>query len=111
MKIRVQDYNNVAAVELQGEWDSDSVELFQNTVTDIVAAHKAGVVLDMSDLEFIDSTALGQLLHIRECCNENNCQLRLAGLNEILMKVLEVTRLSNKFECYAELAEAVKSFA
>jgi anti-sigma B factor antagonist len=111
MKIRIQDYNNVAVVELQGELDVDSVELLQKTVTDIIAAYKTGIVLDMSDLEFIGSAGLGQLLHVQECCNENNCQLRLAGLNEILMKVLEVTRLANKFECYAELAEAVKSFA
>ncbi len=111
MKIRIQDYNNIAIVELQGEWDSDSVELFQNTTADIIAAHKAGIVLDMSDLGFIGSAGLGQLLHVQDRCNENNCQLRLAGLNEILTKVLEVTRLANKFECYAELTEAVKSFA
>lgn len=111
MKIRTQNYNDVTVVELQGEWDSDSIELFQNTITDIITAHKAGIVLDMSDLEFIDSAGLGQLLRVRECCNENDCQLRLAGLNEILMKILEVTRLANEFGCYAELAEAVKSFA
>src|SRR4030042_1074806 len=106
MKIRIQDYNNVAVVELQGELDVDSVELLQKTIIDIIAARKAGIVLDMSDLEFIGSAGLGQLLRVREYCDENNCQLRLAGLNEILTKVLEVTRLTNEFECYAELAEA-----
>jgi anti-sigma B factor antagonist len=111
MKIRVQDYNDVAVVELQGELDSDSVGLFQNTITNIIAARKAGIVLDMSDLEFIDSAGLEQLLCVRELCDENNCQLRLAGLDETLMKILEVTRLKKVFECYAELAEAVKSFA
>jgi anti-sigma B factor antagonist len=111
MKIKIQDYNNVAVVELQGELDVDSVELLQKTITDIIAAHKTGVVLDMSDLEFIGSAGLGQLLRVRECCDKNKCQLRLAGVNEILRKVLEVTRLANEFECYAELAEAVKSFA
>ncbi len=97
-------------MELQGELDSEFTELFQNTINDIIAARKAGIVLDMSDLEFIDSAGLGQLLRVREQCNENDCQLRLAGLNETLMKILEVTRLKNEFECYAELAKAVKSF-
>jgi anti-sigma B factor antagonist len=117
MKIRIQDYNDVAVVELQGELDSDSIELFQKTITDIIAplpparGKKGGVVLDMSDLGFIDSAGLAQLLWARECCDENNCQLRLAGLDETLMKILEVTRLENQFECYEELAKAVKSFA
>jgi anti-sigma B factor antagonist len=111
MKIKIQDYNNVAVVELQGELDSDSIELFGNTITDIIAARKAGIVLDMSDLGFIDSAGLEQLLCVREHCGESDCQLRLAGLDETLMKILEVTRLENEFECYAELAEAVRSFA
>ena len=111
MRVRTQDYNDVAVVELQGELDNESIELFQNTITDIIAAHKAGIVLDMSDLGFIDSAGLEQLLWVRDYCNENDCQLRLAGLDETLMKILEVTRLENEFECYAELAKAVKSFA
>jgi anti-sigma B factor antagonist len=113
MKIKTQNYNDVAVVELQGELDSDSIELFQNTITPLSSGEdrKGGIVLDMSDVGFIDSAGLEQLLSVRDYCNENDCQLRLAGLDETLMKILEVTRLENEFECYAELAEAVKSFA
>jgi hypothetical protein len=35
----------------------------------------------------------------------------LAGLDENCAKILEVARLENEFDRYAELAEAVKSFA
>ncbi len=111
MKVETQNYNDVAVVELQGELDGDSVELFQNTITSIITAHKAGIVLNMSDVGFIDSAGLEQLLSVRDYCSENDCQLRLAGLDETLMKILEITRLENEFECYAELSEAVKSFA
>ncbi len=111
MKIKTQDYNEVAVVEMQGELNIDSIEPFKNTISNIIATHKAGIVLDMSNVGFIDSAGLEQLLYIRDDCNDNNCQLRLAGLDETLMKILEVTRLENEFECHAELAEAVKSFA
>lgn len=111
MKIRTQNYNDVAVVELQGELDSDSIELFQNAIAGIIAAHKTGIVLDMSNVGFIDSAGLEQLLYVRDYCNENDSQLRLAGLDETLTKILEVTRLEDGFERYAELAEAVKSFA
>lgn len=111
MKIRIQDYNEVAVVEMQGELNIDSIELFKNTTSNITTAHKAGIVLDMSNVSFIDSAGLEQLLYVRDYCNDNNCQLRLAGLDETLMKILEVTRLENEFACHAELAEAVKSFA
>ena len=111
MKIGTQDYNDVTVVELQGEFDGDSAELFQNTITDIIAKRKAGIVLDMSGVGFIDSQGLEQVLWTRDYCNENKREFKLAGLDENLVKILEVTRLENEFDRYAELAEAVKSFA
>ena len=65
----------------------------------------------MSCVGFIDSEGLENLLWARDYCNENNCQLHLAGLDESCAKILEITRLDKQFHCYAELAEAVNSFA
>jgi anti-anti-sigma factor len=111
MRIKTQDYNNVTVVELQGEFDGDFTEQFRNTVTDIVAAQKTGMVIDMSGVGFIDSQGLEQLLWARDYCNENKRGIRLAGLDENCAKILEITRLQSEFDRYAELSEAVKSFA
>jgi len=111
MKIKTQDYNDVTVVELQGELDSDAAEPFKNIVTDIIKKRKAGIVLDMSNVGFIDSQGLEQLLWTRDYCRENKQELRLAAFDENCAKILEITRLENEFDCYAELSEAVKSFA
>jgi anti-sigma B factor antagonist len=110
MKIKTQDYNDVTVVELQGELDADLTESLQSTINDIVTKQKVGIVLDLSAVGFIDSQGLESLLWLRDCCNQNRTQLRLAGLDENCAKILEVTRLESEFERYAELAEAVKSF-
>ena len=110
MRIRTQDYNNVTVVELQGELDGDLSELLQNTITNIIATNKTGIVLDMSGVGFIDSQGLEQLLWARDHCNENKRGIRLAGLDENCAKILEITRLENEFDRYVELSEAVKSF-
>lgn len=111
MKIKTQDYNEVTVIELQGELDGDFTEMLRKNITDIVATNTSGIVLDMSEVGFIDSKGLEQLLWVRDYCNENNCQLRLAGLDENCAKILEITRLQSEFDRYAELSEAVKSFA
>ena len=111
MKVKVQDYNEVTVVELQGELDGDDAEFFQSTITDIISRSKAGVVLDMSGLGFIDGEGLEQLLWARDYCNQNKCELRLAGLDENCMRILEISRLEKEFSHYVELSEAVKSFA
>ncbi|MEE9370082.1 MAG: STAS domain-containing protein [Sedimentisphaerales bacterium] len=111
MKVKTQNYNDITVVELQGDLDSDFTKLFEKTISDIISTGRGGIVLDMSNVGFIDSRGLEQLLWARDYCNENKCQLRLAGLDETIMKILEVTRLENEFDRYAELTEAVKSFA
>lgn len=111
MRIRTQDYNGVTVVELQGEFDDDFAEAFRNAITDIIGTRKVDIVLDMSSVGFVDSEGLEQLLWARDYCRENKCELRLAGLDENCAKILEITRLENEFDHYAELAEAVKSFA
>ena len=111
MRIKTQEYNEVIVAELQGELDSDVAELFRNTVTEIVATAKAGIVLDMSGVGFIDGEGLEQLLWARDYCSENRCEFRIAGLDENCRKILEITRLENEFDHYDELAKAVKSFA
>jgi anti-sigma B factor antagonist len=111
MKIKIQDYSNVTVIELQGELDSDVAELFRNTITEVIAKHKTCIVLDMSGVGFIDSEGLEQLLWARDYCNENKRELRLAGLDENCLRILEITQLESEFDHYSELTEAVKSFA
>jgi len=111
MKINTQDYNEVTVVTLQGELDGEVTERLRKNITDIVARNKSGIVLDMSEVGFIDSKGLEELLWVRDYSSENNCELRLAGLDENCAKILELTRLENEFDRYSELAEAVKSFA
>ncbi|MEN6428853.1 MAG: STAS domain-containing protein [Phycisphaerales bacterium] len=111
MRIRWQDYNEVTVVELQGEVDGDLVESLRSAVTEIAGNQRAGIVLDMSAVSFLDSQGLELLLWVRDYCHQNKIQLRLAGLDENCRKILEITRLQDEFDCHAELAEAVKSFA
>ena len=72
MKIKTQDYNDITVVESQGELDSDSNGILQNTITDIISKGKSGIVLDMKSTGFIDSDGLEQLLWARDYCNEND---------------------------------------
>lgn len=111
MKISTQDYNEVTVTDIQGELDGDGIGLFRSTITETVSRGRAGIVLDMSRVGFIDGEGLEQLLWARDYCNDNTVEFRLAGLDENCQKILEVTRLDKEFDQHSELAEAVKSIA
>ena len=110
MQIQTQNYDNVTVVQLMGEFTQETLKLFEDTISSIIAAGAGGIVIDMTKVGFIDSVGLEQLLKLREDCRDNNCQLKLAGLEENCRKILEITRLSHYFDVYEELAGAVKSF-
>ena len=111
MRIRTQDYNNITVIEMQGEFEADCAEQFRSTITSAVGPAKNGIILDMTNVSFIDSKALEELLWSRDYCIQTNRQLKLAGLDETCEKILELTRLREQFERFSEPAEAVKSFA
>ncbi len=109
MKFETQDYNDISVVQLKGEIDTEVTDAFAETVTGLISAQKKGIVLDMSEVAFIDSEGLEKMLWAKDYCDENNSQLRVCGLNQTCSKILEITRLENEFSKYNELADAVKS--
>ncbi len=109
VKIETQDYNDVTVVSLQGEFSAESNKAFQDLITSVVASGAVGIVLDMSEVVFIDSPSLEQLLWLCDYCQENTRRLKIAGLDEYCAKILEITRLASKFDIYEELSQAVKS--
>jgi anti-anti-sigma factor len=111
MKITTQNYDDVTVVELQGEFSGEFAKPFVDTISSIVASAVSGIVLDVTKVSFIDSQCLEQMLWLRDYCDENNRQLKIAGLDENCHKILEITRLLPLFDNYQELTEAVKSFA
>lgn len=111
MKINTQNYNKVTVAELHGEFTQEFADVFERKMSELLAEKKDGIVLDLSNVGFMDSKALEKLIWLRENCITANCQLKFAGLDETCAKILEITRLDEKFDKYDELAEAVKSFA
>ena len=111
MRIATQDYNDITVVELNGEFTTEFVSFFEDGIQHVVSRGQAGIVLDMSNVGFIDSAGLEALLALRDRCHDNTRTLKLAAMDENCAKILEVTRLAGQFNTYEELAQAVKSFA
>ncbi|MBC8377785.1 MAG: STAS domain-containing protein [Planctomycetes bacterium] len=111
MKIESQKYNDIMVLQLQGEFTGDSLKPFEDETSNVFASKISGIVLDMTRVSMMDSQALEHLLDFSEQCREQTRQFKIAGLDETCSKILEVTRLLTKFDTYAELTEAVKSFA
>jgi anti-anti-sigma factor len=111
MKIEVQQYNDVFVLQLQGEFTGETIKSLEDATSNVFASKVSGIVLDMTKVVFFDSQALEYLVDLSEKCRDTTRQMKIAGLDENCVTILELTRLLPQFDTYTELTEAVKSFA
>jgi len=67
------------------------------------------VILDMAEVEFVDSTGLGAFISFFRNLKENNGVFKLASLSDQVRTIFEITRLYRVFEIYDSLEAALDS--
>jgi anti-sigma B factor antagonist len=65
------------------------------------------VVLQLDDVEFIDSSGLGALMRLVQAARAKHGDLKLCGVPPSVKKVLQMTHLLAQFETYDSIAEAI----
>jgi anti-sigma B factor antagonist len=77
----------------RGELDLHSGHLFRERLTDLMREAALPLVLDLSDLQFIDSSGLGALLTILRVPEERRPRIVLSPANGPVGRLLRTTRL------------------
>jgi len=64
------------------------------------------LILDLSGVTYIDSTGLGTLVGVYASARGGGADIKLAGLNQRLRDLLQITKLVTVFEVYDTVQEA-----
>jgi anti-anti-sigma factor len=75
-------------------------------VGDSIEKH-GDVVLQLDEVEFVDSSGLGALVRLVQAARAKGGDLKLSGLPPRIRKVLEMTSLLAQFETYETIEEAI----
>ncbi len=89
--------------------DSGNEKRFKKEVIPILEPNSK-VVLDMSEVDFIDSSGLGMLLSCYRHVSAASGDLRLCNLNEQVRTLFELVRMHRVFDIYDSREEALQSF-
>ena len=65
------------------------------------------VVLQLDQVEFVDSSGLGALVRLMHAARSKGGDLKLCGLQPRIRKMLELTSLLSQFETYDSVEEAI----
>lgn len=83
---------------LRGELDLTSASLFEQALVEAESSQPQKVIIDLSGLEFMDSTGLRALLIARERAQETGHGLALRRGPRQVQRVLELTKTLDAFQ-------------
>jgi anti-sigma B factor antagonist len=97
----------LTVVGLQGELDVYSAPGLRQETTDLIQSGHHRIVIDLSELRFIDSAGLGALLGVRKRLGSHGGQLAVVCGDGMVRKVFEMTSLSDVLNVVDTLDEAI----
>ncbi|GAA2355202.1 STAS domain-containing protein [Nonomuraea africana] len=109
LRIKVHRGSTAVVLGLQGQLDLYTKPFLRDRLNEVLTAsapHPPGVVVDLSELEFCDSSGVSMLIAARYRLKDAGRPLALAGAHGICDQVLHRTGLHRVFHCYPTVAEA-----
>ena len=103
---REQDGWTVLTVS--GEIDIATAPSLRERLHALLANDHHRLVIDLDDVGFLDSTALGVLVGVLKRARMENGEVRIACAQPRVLKVFEITRLDTAFDLFDSVDEAVR---
>jgi anti-sigma B factor antagonist len=98
-----------AVVTLCGELDLADAPAVASHLMTAVAACGPSIIVDLSDLTFIDCCGLGVLVRVLHWARESGGDMPLAAPQQPVRKILSVTGLNDVFSVYPSVDQAAAS--
>jgi anti-sigma B factor antagonist len=94
-------------IRVAGELHASTAPEFSERLNAAIAAGKTGLVLDLTGVEFIDSTGLSVLLNGLRRVTRVQGSMVLACANPTVLRLFEITKLDSTFEILPSCDEAI----
>lgn len=111
LQIAEHQHGEVSVLTLSGELTLDDGDLaFGRYVDQMIAADRRHIVVDLSEVRYIDSAGVGMLVAESKRATEHGGAMRLARLTARSHHLLALLKLKFVFEIYDDVESAVRSF-
>jgi len=111
MKLTDRVEGDVAILEPKGKiMGGPDATLLHDKLHDYIDQNKKKVIIDLSKVEWMNSTGLGILISGLTTMRNNAGELKLAGITEKIESLLTITKLITVFDYYDNVDQALESF-
>jgi anti-sigma B factor antagonist len=110
LTMNVRYVNNlVSVIDIQGEVTAFAENMLMDAYTQASRGQTKAIVLNFSDLEYMNSGGIGLLVTLLIRVQRQKQQLLAFGLNEHYEQIFELTRLNEAIGIYNSEAEAAQA--
>ncbi|WP_280771297.1 STAS domain-containing protein [Salipaludibacillus daqingensis] len=94
LDINVTETDKGHVAFISGEVDVYTASKLKETLNPLAEKPNSDLVVDLSDVNYIDSTGLGIFIGVLKSTEKTNSTLKLKGLNERVKRLFEITGLN-----------------
>lgn len=105
----IEDRDKYLVMNLVGDYVAmEDIELFREKLKELAKGKNNKVILNLKEVSYLNSTALGVLLSANALFEKNNGKLLICNVNEYLRNIFSITKLTFIFTLYSSIEDAAK---
>jgi anti-anti-sigma factor len=98
VEIKITQADAKTSIILKGRFDFQTIQEFQRVLESELTTGKSVLAVDLSQVSFIDSSALGSLLVARESCEKAGGGITLIQPRDYVDKILKLCLFDQFFQ-------------
>ncbi|MGD0791430.1 MAG: STAS domain-containing protein [Terriglobales bacterium] len=111
MQTATRQVGRVTVVDISGRITlGEGNVILREIVRDLAEKGKKAIVLNLGEVQYIDSSGIGELVKAHTTIRNQGGQLKLTNLNKRVHDLLQLTRLSAVFDIQKDETSAIGSF-
>jgi anti-sigma B factor antagonist len=111
LRATYRDAGAVTVVDIGGRITlGEGSALLRKTIRDLLADGRTKILLNLADVNYIDSSGIGELVTAFTTVKKNNGDLKLLYLTKKVHDLLQLTKLFTVFDVFSDENIAVASF-
>jgi len=112
VKLNTRQIGDVTVVDVSGRITlGEGPSAIREELRDLTSKGNKKILLNLSEVAYIDSTGIGELVAGFTTVANDGGTVKLLGLTKRVKDVLLITKLYTIFEVFEDEAEAARSFA
>jgi anti-sigma B factor antagonist len=106
-----REVNDVAVIDFSGKITlGEGSAKLRKMIRDTIESGHTKIVLNLEDVDYIDSSGIGELVGAYTTVRNASGELKLTNLTKRVRDILQITRLFTVFDVRPNEEDAVRSF-